>query len=242
MGGLFDGILSAVSHPVRTGQQLDNGVVHGLSVANHWVAPHGYGVFGPRSLLNAGEQTGVQAAQMFDPRSRAGLANLASLFAGGGDSFAGKFDATPQMEALGMKGQFAPYTHETGTALDRGVVNEGPIRPGKGYNPSMQKMVERAHTNPFVRASRAVASREQQNALEKQTALEMQRQQAAHAQVARQQIDHQLNAAPMAGKVGHTPEHNGGYLHGPSVLGHPNFLKAMLQRRYQAGQSFNHPN
>ena len=40
-----------------------------------------------------------------DPRSRAGLVNLASMFAGGG-----KFDASPKMGELGMSGQFEPYS------------------------------------------------------------------------------------------------------------------------------------
>lgn len=46
-----------------------------------------------------------QLWQMFNPSTKAGVANIASLFGGGG-----KFDASPTMEELGMPGQFAPYS------------------------------------------------------------------------------------------------------------------------------------
>lgn len=46
-----------------------------------------------------------QLLSSIDPRSRAGLANLASMFAGGGE-----FDASPEMEGLGMPGQFEEYS------------------------------------------------------------------------------------------------------------------------------------
>lgn len=46
-----------------------------------------------------------QFLSSIDPRSRAGLANLASMFAGGG-----KFDASGKLGEMGMPGQFAPYS------------------------------------------------------------------------------------------------------------------------------------
>lgn len=46
-----------------------------------------------------------QFLQSINPSSKAGLANLLSMFAGGG-----KFDASPQMGELGMPGQFGPYS------------------------------------------------------------------------------------------------------------------------------------
>lgn len=214
--------------PARNGSYLGN--------IAHWLAPHGLGpVFGPHALAKAGMQTGGELIHSFDPRSRAGLANIAGLFAGGPEG-----DATPQMDALGMKGQFATYNHETGTALDRGLINEGPIRPGKGYNPSIQKMVERAHTNPFLRASKGVVSRAQQDAMEKQTALDMVRQNAARAMHARRQIDEHLGSAPMQAHQPFGRDVSAGYLHGPSEIAHPSFLKGLLNRRYQAASRFHH--
>lgn len=46
-----------------------------------------------------------QFLQSINPSSKAGLANLLSMFAGGG-----KFDASPQMGELGMPNQFEPYS------------------------------------------------------------------------------------------------------------------------------------
>jgi hypothetical protein len=69
------------------------------------------------------KQIAQQGAHMFDPRSKAGLANIAGMFVGGG----AEGDATPAMESLGMKGQFAPYSHGglmRGNALDRGITHE----------------------------------------------------------------------------------------------------------------------
>jgi hypothetical protein len=69
------------------------------------------------------KQIAQQGAHMFDPRSKAGLANIAGMFVGGG----AEGDATPAMESLGMKGQFVPYSHGgliRGDALDRGITHE----------------------------------------------------------------------------------------------------------------------
>lgn len=220
MGGILSGILSAAEHPVRSAQQMNNGIVGGA----HWLFPH-------NPFAHPGfqaEQFGHQLASSFDPRSRAGFLNLASLFVGGP-----KGDATPQMEALGMKGQFAPYGSETGTALDRGLVNEGPIRQGKGYNPSIQKMVERAHTNPFApRASKGAVD----DAYNQLSAMEKAKVRAVHAQAMRSKVDEHLGSAPMAGKIGQRyPEHDAALVHGPSFINHPSFLKGLLKRQYQAG-------
>lgn len=46
-----------------------------------------------------------QFLSSIDPRSRAGLLNLASMFTPGG-----KFDASPQLGEMGMPGQFEPYS------------------------------------------------------------------------------------------------------------------------------------
>lgn len=67
------------------------------------------------------KQTAQELAHSMDPRTRAGLANIASMFVGGP-----KGDATPMMGKLGMEGQFRAYGIGTGKPLDRGIANEGP--------------------------------------------------------------------------------------------------------------------
>lgn len=181
---------------------------------------------------------GQQLAGMFDPRTRGGIANIASLFAGGpeGDSFAGEMPPTTEeiLQRYQPAGEFHAYgrlkggEHVTGSPLDRGVEREGPIRPGRGYNPSIRKMVEGAHTNPFMRASRGAAD----DQLNRLSQLEHLRQEAARSMVHRAKLDEHLNAAPMSGKVGQRyPEHDATLLHGPSEIAHPHFIKSMLQRR-----------
>lgn len=196
--GLIDDVLGAVAHPIRTGRAVNAAVAQGA----HWAFPHD-----PFAHPGAqASQVGHQLASSFDPRSRGGLANLASLFAGGSEG-----DMPPSTEEILQgghpAGEFHAYgrlkggEHVTGSPLDRGLTNEGPIRPGKNYNPSMQKMVEGVHTNPFLRASRESASREMQNLQEKQTSLDLARQNAARAMVARKQLDQHLGSAPMAGRA-----------------------------------------
>lgn len=239
MGGILSGIVSAVSHPVRSAQQFGHAEMTGLGIAGHDIArgyrhpalDPGHG-FNPYDVIG---QLGHQAVSMFNPRTRAGLANIASIFAGGPrDGFEG------EMAMRQVPGHFVPYSAETGTALDRGLTNEGPIRPGKGYNPSIQKMVERAHTNPFVRASREVSGQQLQNALEKQTALDLVRTQAARAMQSRRQIDERLGSAPMQAQHPWEGDVSASHLHGQSEIAHPNFMKALLQRRYQAQNFHNH--
>lgn len=60
-------------------------------------------IFGPTS--HPGDGAPHAMAESFNPTSKAGFLNLASMFLGGG-----KFDASPQMRELGMPGQFAPYS------------------------------------------------------------------------------------------------------------------------------------
>src|SRR3954469_19562173 len=52
------------------------------------------------------KQIAQQGAQMFNPTTRTGLLNVASMFAGGP-----KGDASPMMGKLGMPGQFREYGH-----------------------------------------------------------------------------------------------------------------------------------
>lgn len=224
--GIFDSVLKTVeapiAHPLRTAQDIGNGVAR----FGHWAW------YGDRPGAGLGAVPG-QFVRGFDPRTRAGLANIASLFAGGP-----KGDATPMMENLGMREQFVPYHEAPVSPLDRGITNEGPIRPSRGYNPSIQKMVERAHTNPFIRAPKAKAD----DQLNRLSQLESLRQRAAHAEVARRQLDAQLNAAPMAGKVGQAyPEHDAALIKGQSVINHPNFIRSMIRRQAQI-RGFHHPN
>lgn len=133
-GGPFGGLISAVSHPVRSAQQLYGAEKAGLQIAGHDIRrgwrhpvmdrPHG---FNPYDVLG---QVGRQAAQMFNPTTKTGLANIVGGFAGGPKD---GFDASPAMERLGMPGQFTRYgsaVYKTGSALDRGIPNEGPGYPG----------------------------------------------------------------------------------------------------------------
>ena len=237
MGGILSGIISAVSHPVRSAQQMNNGIVGGA----HWLFPHD-------PFAHPGSQAaqiGHELASSFDPRSRAGFLNLASLFVGGPKD--GGLPPTTEevLQRWQPAGEFHAYgrlkggEHVTGSPLDRGVVHEGPIRQGKGYNPSMQKMVERAHTNPFVKASTEKTA----EAKARISALDQARVQAVRKMAERQKVDQKIGAAPMAGKVGQRyPEHDAALLHGPSFINHPAFLKGLLQRRYIAGIGHNHLN
>jgi hypothetical protein len=85
-----------------------------------------------------------QLASSFDPRSRAGLANLASMFVPGG-----KFDATPQMEALGMHNQFEPYSMtKSPVRLLEGNKLDPQSRPGAiGYRLNREGTMKQAELN-----------------------------------------------------------------------------------------------
>lgn len=83
------------------------------------------------------KQIGQEAVHSFDPRTRAGLVNVLSLFAGGPKDTFGR-------DEFLMKAGYQPYNAMHGSPLDHGVPREGPIRAGKGYNPSIQRMVENA--------------------------------------------------------------------------------------------------
>ena len=75
------------------------------------------------------KQVGQQAAQMFNPTTRAGLVNIASGFVGGP-----KGDASPMMGELGMPGQFRDYGGASINPLERGLQLEGSGagKPGAG--------------------------------------------------------------------------------------------------------------
>lgn len=92
----------------------------------HWAFPHNPFAHPGRQL----EQTGSQLGQSFDPRTRAGLVNILSVFAGGpkdfGEAGGPKGDATPMMGKLGMPGQFRDYNGAGVNPLARGIPNEGP--------------------------------------------------------------------------------------------------------------------
>ena len=146
-GGPLGGLISAVSHPVRSAQQLYGAEKAGLQIAGHDIRrgwrhpvmdrPHG---FNPYDVLG---QLGRQGAQMFNPTTKSGIANIATAFAGGP-----KGDASPMMSELGMPGQFVRYDSaqfKTGTPLDRGVMREGPVSPtGSGHGAGIHGLVRRA--------------------------------------------------------------------------------------------------
>jgi len=85
------------------------------------------------------KQLGQQSVQMFNPTTRAGLVNILSMFAGGPKD--GGFEGEMAMQKV--PGQFEAYKGQ-GSPLLRGLTHEGPIRPGKNYNPSIEKMVGNA--------------------------------------------------------------------------------------------------
>ena len=193
-------------------------------------------------------QIGKQAAGSFDPRSRAGLANIASLFAGGpGDSeymggMGGRADAGFDGA---MPGQFERYNLPKAVASGQVVMREG--NKLGNYPPTMTRQMEladivkRAHTNPFVRASKEATQSAKGAMDDKMNQLDAARVRAVRAQATRRQVDQRLGSAPMQA---HQPyqEHDASLLHGPSVINHPAFIKAMLQRRYQAQLGHNHQN
>ena len=76
----------------------------------------------PGSGLNA---LPTQLWQMFNPTTKAGAANLVSMFAGGGEFNPEKFNAAPKMGELGMPGQFGPYS--TGRAAAGGHLSSDTI-------------------------------------------------------------------------------------------------------------------
>jgi hypothetical protein len=232
MGGFLSGVTSAVEHPIRTGQAIDNGAAR----LGHWAW------YGNHPGAGLGAVPG-QLAQMFDPRSKAGLANLASMFVGGpkGEDVLGQWQPAAKFEPYSLPKAAIGGHLQSNEGSPLYGVGRGTPKQIKAYNPGMDAIIKNAQRNPFVRASKAVVSREQQNALEKQSALDMMRQQAAHAMQARKQVDEHLNSAPMQAHQP-APEHDASLIHGPSVVNHPAFLRNMLQRRYQAGLGHNHLN
>lgn len=199
------------------------------------------------------KQIAQQGAASFDPRSRAGLLNLASMFAGGP-----KGDATPQMEALGMHGQFAPYdsvVYKTGSPLDRGVAHEGPTRATGGTEGAgIRGLVRRAEgKSPFNRPDPIKAAAARRAVAEKEAAQAFQRQQMLRALAARKRLDEHLNSAPMHGLAEHpAAEHDYFTSHefdkhvndsadfGSMHDARQNLLHVLMQRRYQAGSMHHH--
>jgi hypothetical protein len=80
---------------------------------------------------------GKEITQDFDPRTKAGLVNVASMFVGGP-----KGDASPMMGKLGMPGQFRDYGGAEINPLSRGLTREG-MGPGRG-GAGMRGLMRRA--------------------------------------------------------------------------------------------------
>lgn len=183
-GGTFGGLISAVEHPGRTAESVGHAIASGAHaavkfgvnqnrIANQdmlrgWRHPSidkGHG-FNPYDVLG---QLGRQTATMFNPTTKAGLANMVSMFAGGP-----KGDASPMMGELGMPGQFKAYGEGTGNALDRGIVNEGPQRPtaSRESDPAMfnhrvgNRMSQGAGIRGLVRRAQGVGGYKQANPLD----------------------------------------------------------------------------
>jgi len=186
---------------------------------------------------------GHQLVQGFDPRSRGGIANIAGLLAGGpkdgmGDhvlgQMGGRFESysLPKAAAGGnlSSDSAALLTHSHGVPTSAEEVAQL-ARLKSTQRQEMLQRIQTAHTNPFIRAPREVAAREQQNLLERQSALDIMRKQAADHMALRRQIDDHLGSAPMQNLRPHPGNTNADYLHGPSEIAHPSFLKAMLGRR-----------
>lgn len=212
-------------------------------------------VFGPGSAPHDG--SAAATAESFNPLHRTGLLNLASMFVGGP-----KGDATPVMESLGMKGQFAPYqsvVYHTGSPLDRGIAHEGPVSPTGGtQGAGIHGLVRRAQgVSPFNRPDPAKAAAARHALVEKQVADALERQRNIRAMAARKQLDAKLGSAPMAGTAPHpAAEHD--YFTAPQFdkhvdesivpVGHEGpdprqvLIRHLVQQRYHAQLGHNHLN
>lgn len=199
-------------------------------------------IFGPGS--QPGDGAPQATLQSFNPLHPAGALNDLSMFFGGP-----KGDATPMMESLGMHGQFTHYGDQTGSALDRGVVHEGPNPGARGAG--IHGLIRRAQgVSPFNRPDPVKAAEARHALVEKQVASAFERQQAIRAMAARKQVDAKLGSVPMAGLAEHpTPEHD--YFnshefdhHVDTAHGDPRvaLVHALMQRRYQAQLGHNHLN
>jgi hypothetical protein len=80
------------------------------------------------------KQTAQEGAQMFDPRSRAGVANILSMFVGGGD-FTG--EGGMGMENPGMPGKFESYS-----------MSKSPVRFSEGQPHDMAELLHKAVHSP----------------------------------------------------------------------------------------------
>jgi len=78
----------------------------------------------------------VEGARSFNPSSRGGLLNLASIFAGGGD-FTG--EGGMGMENPGLPGHFEAYT-----------MSKSPVRFSEGQSPGMSDLLRYANHSPNV--------------------------------------------------------------------------------------------
>lgn len=141
---------------------------------NHPIRDPGHG-FNP---LDVAGQLAHQTASMFNPTTKAGLANIASAFAGGGgEGGMGEEggivgDASAKMGELGMPGQFTRYgsaVYKTGSPLDRGITNEGPGYPN-AQGAGIRGLVRRAEGTGRYGGSKASPLDFLKNIEEKQAA------------------------------------------------------------------------
>lgn len=192
-----------------------------------------------------------QFLHSIDPRSGAGLANLASMFAGG-----------PKSEDIlnsEMPGQFENYS--TAKAALGGHLGHDQL------NPALKPLfdVARNHPNPKVRSQamqllhdhlfggevhakgsipgkpgldqvRARMARERMS----RSSFDAEAAKQRAAQNMRRRVDERFGSAPMQPNKGY-PEHDAGLLYGPGTNFHA-LLKNMIQRRYQARQDHNRRN
>lgn len=106
---------------------LDSAIHDVVRGYKHPVVDKGHG-FNP---LDVAGQLARGVKEQFNPTTRAGAANIASMFAGG--------PKEPMDESLMARG-YRPYNHESGSPLDRGIVHEGPRSgPGRGMRGIMRR-------------------------------------------------------------------------------------------------------
>lgn len=190
-----------------------------------------------------------QLASSLDPRSRAGLINLASMFVPGARG--GGYGAEPLPEDVLSEWQpaahFKNYDHQTGGPLDRGIALEGPGAGNSGAG--IRGLLRRAQgVNPLRKNDPVAVAQAKHDILAKQMAQNIARHRAMQAVKMRSQVNEHLGAAPMAGHVEHpAPEHDYFASHeldhtlehnpNPHIDARLTLLHNLLQRQYQAGSA-----
>lgn len=183
-----------------------------------------------------------QLLSSIDPRSRAGLANLASMFAGG-----------PKSEDILGGDNFEPYSLQKAQAGGHIVFREGNKVSGVGGGRIHGSIGETL--GPVVgrnlRESNPRTAAEHQNMLEQQSMRDLALQAARHRMAMRRQMNDRLGAAPMQHDPFSTPHETQpeirvgtktGSFHELPEGAKQAVLKALVQRRYQAQLGRNHRN